>query len=135
MKARILFREGSQMQPKISISVETEYLPEESTHNEQQYVFLYTITIANEGNLPARLLGRHWLIIDGNGETQEIRGEGVIGEQPQVNPGENFQYSSYAVINTPIGSMLGSYQMIDSRGKLFDAEIPTFRLADPLVIN
>ncbi len=123
------------MTSKIMISVETEFLPEESGHNEQPYVFLYTITIANQGDLAARLLGRHWIIIDGNGETQEIRGEGVVGEQPQVQPGENFQYTSYAIINTPIGNMLGSYQMIDSAGKMFDAEIPTFRLANLLLLH
>ncbi len=123
------------MNPKIAISVETQYLSEESDFLTQEHVFLYTITIANEGDLPARLLGRHWLIVDANGNTQEIRGEGVVGEQPQVQPGENFQYTSYAVINTPIGSMLGSYQMISADGRFFDAEIPTFRLANPILIN
>lgn len=123
------------MNPKIAISVETEYLADESDLKNEQHVFLYTITIANEGELPARLLGRHWLITDGDGNTQEIRGEGVVGEQPQVKPGENYQYTSYAIINTPIGSMVGSYQMISEDGRLFDAEIPTFRLANPLLIH
>lgn len=125
------------MNPKIAISVETEYLVQESDseYGNDHHVFLYTVTIANEGELAARLLGRHWLIIDADGQAQEIRGEGVVGEQPQVKPGENYQYTSYAVINTPIGSMLGSYQMISADGRLFDAEIPTFRLANPMLIN
>jgi ApaG protein len=122
-------------QHKIAISVETEYLPDESDSANQQHVFIYTITIANEGQCAARLLGRHWVITDSNGNTQEIRGEGVVGEQPQLQPGENFRYTSFAVINTPIGSMIGSYQMINEKGQLFDAEIPTFRLANPLLIN
>lgn len=121
--------------PKIAITVETEYLPDESDVGNQQHVFLYTITIANKGRRSARLLGRHWLITDGDGNTQEIRGEGVVGEQPKVLPGQDYQYSSYAVINTPIGSMLGSYQMISEDGHLFDAEIPSFRLANPLLIH
>ena len=121
--------------PKIAISVETEYLPAESDFINEQHVFLYTITIANEGDFTARLLGRHWLITDGNGDTQEIRGEGVVGEQPTLKPGENFQYTSYAIINTPIGSMMGSYQMISEDGHIFDAQIPTFRLANPMIIN
>jgi ApaG protein len=120
---------------KIAISVETQYLSEESDAVNHQHVFVYTITIANEGKTAARLLGRHWIITDGDGNTQEIRGEGVVGEQPQLQPGENFRYTSFAVINTPIGSMLGSYQMISEDGQLFDAEIPTFLLANPLLIN
>lgn len=119
----------------IAITVETEYLPEESDAANQQHVFIYTITISNEGSIGARLLGRHWLITDSDGQTQEIRGDGVVGEQPHLKPGENFQYTSYAVINTPIGSMLGSYQMINEHGQLFDADIPIFRLANPLLIN
>jgi ApaG protein len=123
------------MTPKIAISVETEYLFDESDQTNAHHVFLYTITILNEGDFPARLLSRHWLITDSDGHTQEVRGEGVVGVQPQVMPGENFQYTSYAVINTPIGSMLGSYQMISEGGELFDAEIPSFRLANPMLIN
>lgn len=121
--------------PKIAISVETEYLQEESDIMNQQHVFIYTINIVNEGDVAARLLGRHWMITDSDGHTQEIRGDGVLGEQPQLKPGENFQYTSYAIMNTPIGSMLGSYQMISESGDLFDAEIPTFSLANPLLIN
>jgi len=120
-------------QPKITISVESEYLPEESDID--QYVFAYTITITNQGELAARLLGRHWLVTDSEGNTQEIRGDGVVGQQPSLKPGEHYQYTSYAIINTPIGSMLGSYQMITEDGHLFDTEIPTFRLANPLLIN
>lgn len=122
-------------QPKIAISVETEYVHDESNYDIEQHVFLYTITIANQGDLTARLLSRHWLITDGDGNTQEVRGEGVVGLQPQVKPGENFKYSSFAVINTPIGTMQGSYQMINEKGELFDAEIPSFRLANPMLVN
>lgn len=120
---------------KIAISVETQYLPEESDQNKQQHVFSYTITIANEGDFTARLLGRHWLITDANCHTEEVRGDGVVGEQPQLKPGENFSYTSYAIITTPIGSMLGSYQMISEDGRFFDVTIPSFRLANPLLIN
>jgi ApaG protein len=120
---------------KIAISVKTEYLPEESDIFNHQHVFIYTITILNEGKAAARLLGRHWVITDCNGNTQEITGEGVIGEQPHLKPGEDYQYSSYAIISTPIGSMVGSYQMISENGQLFHAEIPTFLLANPILIN
>jgi ApaG protein len=121
--------------PKIVISVEIEYLPDESDLINQQHVFIYTITITNEGQLAARLLGRHWVITDSDGNTQEIKGDNIVGEQPQVQPGENYQYSSYAIMNTPIGSMVGCYQMISENGQLFHAEVPTFLLADPLLIN
>ncbi|MBA2655218.1 MAG: Co2+/Mg2+ efflux protein ApaG [Gammaproteobacteria bacterium] len=120
---------------KIAISVETEYLPEESDIPNHKHVFVYTITIVNEGTVGARLIGRHWVITDGDLNTQEIRAEGVVGEQPKLHPGENFKYTSYAIINTPIGSMMGSYQMINDAGQLFDAEIPTFLLANPMLIH
>jgi ApaG protein len=120
---------------KIAISIETEYLVEESDDINQQHVFLYTINIVNEGTMATRLLGRHWFITDSDGNTKEVKGEGVVGEQPHLKPGENFQYTSYAIINTPIGSMQGTYQMISEDGQFFNAEIPSFLLANPLLIN
>jgi ApaG protein len=121
--------------PRIAISVKTEYLPDESDIDNQRHVFVYTVNIVNEGNIAARLISRHWVITDCNGNTEEIRGDGVIGEQPELRPGENFSYTSFAIIRFPIGHMLGSYQMISEHGHFFDAEIPTFRLANPLLIH
>jgi ApaG protein len=120
---------------KIAITVKTEYLFDESDAVNDHHVFTYTINIENKGKTAARVLGRHWIITDSDGNTREIRGEGIVGEQPRLNPGENFEYSSFAIINTPIGSMTGSYQMISESGQIFEAEIPTFSLANPVLIN
>src|SRR5438874_3459859 len=108
---------------KIRIEVETAYLDEQSDPKEKRYVFSYTITIRNEGRVPAKLLTRHWIITDANGKVQEVRGEGVVGEQPHLKPGQGFRYSSGAVLETPVGSMHGSYQMIADDGRRFDAPI------------
>jgi ApaG protein len=120
---------------KIAISVTTKYLSEESDQINHQHVFAYTITITNRGQLGARLLNRHWLITDGNGRTQEVHGEGVVGEQPHLKPGQNFSYTSYAIIDTPIGSMHGSYQMMSEEGELFEAQIPAFNLVNLSLIH
>jgi len=120
---------------KISVNVETSYLPEQSDPAEPRYVFAYTITIRNEGRAPARLLTRHWIITDANGKVQEVRGEGVVGEQPYLKPGQGFRYSSGAVIETPVGVMQGSYQMIADDGQHFDTPIAPFRLAMPGVLH
>jgi ApaG protein len=116
---------------RISIDVETTYLDDQSEPREQRYVFAYTITIRNEGEVPAKLLTRHWIITDANGRVQEVRGDGVVGEQPYLKPGQGFRYSSGAVLETPVGTMQGSYQMIADDGAQFDAPIPAFRLAMP----
>jgi ApaG protein len=120
---------------RISIDVETTYLDDQSEPREQRYVFAYTITIRNEGEVPAKLLTRHWIITDANGRVQEVRGDGVVGEQPYLKPGQGFRYSSGAVLETPVGTMQGSYQMIDDDGAQFDAPIPAFRLAKPGMLH
>ena len=120
---------------EISIEVLTDYVHEQSEPDDGRYVFSYTITIANLGDVPARLLSRHWVITDANGKVQEVRGDGVVGEQPHLNPGEIFRYSSGAVLETPVGSMQGSYRMEADNGKNFDARIPPFTLAMPGVLH
>ena len=120
---------------EISIEVATDYVHEQSEPDDSRYVFSYTITIANLGDVPARLLSRHWVITDANGKVQEVRGDGVVGEQPHLNPGEIFRYSSGAVLETPVGSMQGSYRMEADNGKSFDARIPPFTLAMPGVLH
>ena len=119
----------------IRIDVETAYLDEQSDPKESRYVFSYTITIRNEGGEPARLLRRHWVITDANGKVQEVRGKGVVGEQPHLKPGQGFRYSSGAVLETPVGTMQGSYEMITDEGMRFDAPIATFRLAMPGILQ
>jgi len=125
----------SSLRHRISIDVETAYLEEQSEPREQRYVFAYTITIRNEGDVPAKLLTRHWIITDANGRVQEVRGDGVVGEQPYLKPGQGFRYSSGAVLETPVGTMQGSYQMIADDGARFDAPIPAFRLAMPGMLH
>ena len=119
----------------IRVEVESSYLEEQSEPDERRYVFSYTITIRNEGALAAKLLTRHWIITDADGRVQEVRGDGVVGEQPRIQPGQGFRYSSGAVIETPVGSMQGSYQMVDDAGARFDAPIPPFRLAIPGMLH
>jgi ApaG protein len=120
---------------KIRVEVETSYVDEQSDPNEHRFVFAYTITIRNEGAVPARLLTRHWIITDANGKVQEVRGDGVVGEQPHLQPGQGFRYSSGAVLETPVGAMQGSYEMIDDEGQRFDAPIRPFRLAMPGILQ
>lgn len=119
----------------ISIDVATDYVDDQSDPTSDRYVFAYTITIANEGSVPARLLSRHWVITDGNGKVQEVSGDGVVGEQPYLNPGEQFRYSSGAVLETPVGAMQGRYRMHADNGLDFDAPIPAFTLAVPGLLN
>jgi ApaG protein len=121
--------------PKIRVEVETSYIEEQSDPRDKRFVFSYTITIRNEGAVAARLLTRHWIITDANGNVKETRGDGVVGEQPYLKPGQGFRYSSGAVIETPVGTMQGSYQMVDDAGQQFDAPIAPFRLAIPGVLN
>jgi ApaG protein len=119
----------------IRVSVETSYLPEQSDPGGERYVFSYTITIQNEGAEPAKLLRRHWIITDANGKVQEVRGDGVVGEQPHLAPGQGFRYSSGAILETPVGTMQGSYQMVTDEGRNFDAPIAPFRLAMPGILH
>lgn len=120
---------------KIRVDVSTSYIDEQSKPDEGRYVFSYTITIHNEGTVPAKLLTRHWVITDANGKVQEVRGEGVVGEQPHLQPGQGFRYSSASVLETPIGAMQGSYQMMADDGARFDAPIAPFRLAKPGLLH
>ena len=122
-------------QHKIRVDVDTSYLEDQSDPKERRYVFSYTITIRNEGSVPARLLTRHWIITDSNGKVQEVRGDGVVGEQPYLKPGQGFRYSSGAVLETPVGAMQGSYQMVGDDGEQFDAPIAAFRLAMPGLLH
>ena len=116
---------------RIRVDVETSYLDDQSDPRHGRYVFAYTITVRNEGQVPARLMTRHWVITDANGKVEEVRGDGVVGEQPYLKPGQGFRYSSGAVIETPVGTMQGSYQMLGDDGAQFDAPIQPFRLAMP----
>lgn len=120
---------------QIAIDVETTYVDSQSSPQESRYVFAYTITIRNTGSIATRLLTRHWFITDANGKVQEVQGEGVVGQQPYLEPGEGFQYTSAALIETPVGSMHGSYQMMAEDGMEFEAEIPPFSLALPHTLH
>lgn len=113
----------------IKVAARSQFQPEQSSPNEGRFVFAYTVTIENQGDLPARLIDRHWIITDAEGRVQEVRGQGVVGEQPHLRPGERFQYTSGTILPTPIGSMHGSYGMVGDDGTRFDAEIPAFSLA------
>ena len=119
----------------IQVSVETEFLADQSDPDSQRWVCAYHITIRNEGTVSARLLTRHWVITDGEDRVQEVHGEGVIGEQPHIAPGQTFSYTSGAILETEVGSMRGSYQMIGEDGTHFDAEIPMFTLAVPHALH
>ena len=119
----------------IKIDVEPNYIAEQSDPQNDNYVFSYTVTIKNDGDIPAKLLTRHWIITDGDGQVQEVKGDGVIGEQPHIRPGEGFKYTSGTFMNTPVGTMSGSYQMIADDGVHFDADIPSFTLSVPNVLH
>ena len=115
----------------ISISVNTRYLAEHSHPEDNRYVFAYDITIRNNGEHSAQLLSRHWIITDGNGKTQEVRGSGVVGEQPVIDAGDEFSYSSGTLMTTAVGSMQGSFTMRAEDGEEFEAPIAPFGLAVP----
>jgi len=123
------------MKNKIEVNVEVTYLPEQSNLVNNQYAYAYTITITNNGETGAQLRTRRWLIQDESGETEEVIGEGVIGQQPHLSPGESFKYSSGAVISTETGTMKGSYGMISDQGQRFDAIIPEFTLSEPYTLH
>ena len=119
----------------IDVKVQARFLPEQSMPEDGRFVFAYTIRIYNSGDMPARLISRHWLITDGNGKVQEVRGEGVVGEQPWLRPGEEFEYTSGAVLETALGTMQGSYQMLADDGTEFDASIAPFTLSVPRTLH
>lgn len=119
----------------IEVEVEPAYHPEQSNPAEDRYVFSYTVTIRNTGAVAAQLMSRRWVITDANGESREVEGEGVVGEQPRLDPGEGFRYTSGAVLETPVGSMHGTYRMHAADGARFEARIPPFTLAVPRVLH
>ena len=120
---------------QIQVDVETRYVEEQSNPEQNYYVFAYTITIQNKGQQAAKLLTRHWVITDSNQKVQEVRGEGVVGEQPHLKPGEQFVYTSGTMLETAVGTMKGSYQMQADDGSEFDAEIDEFVLSTPRVLH
>lgn len=121
--------------PDINVTVKSTYIPEKSRPGENRFVYAYTITIANRGDRPAQLISRHWLIKDANDGVQEVKGAGVVGEQPRLEPGEDFTYTSGVVLRTPVGTMHGSYQMQTDEGEPFDTPIPLFALVPPQSIH
>src|ERR1700739_1186315 len=125
----------AQLEHKIRVDVETSYLDEQPDPRDRRFVCSYTITIRNEGQVPARLLTRHWVITDANGKVEEVRGDGVVGEQPYLKPGQGFRYSSGAGLETPGGARQASYQMLPDAGAHFDAPIEPFRLAMPGILQ
>lgn len=120
---------------QIAIEVETRYIAEQSSPDQNRYVFAYTVRMQNDGAVPARLLSRHWIITDGNGRVQEVRGEGVVGQQPWMRPGDVFEYTSGAVLETGVGTMHGSYEMLADDGVTFLAPIPAFTLSVPRTLH
>jgi len=119
----------------IAVSAQTQYLADQSDEATGRYVFAYTITLRNSGNVPAQLISRHWIITDSQGLVQEVRGLGVVGAQPLLRPGESYEYTSGTSIATPVGTMRGSYQMVAEDGTRFEAPIPEFTLSIPRVLH
>jgi len=119
----------------IRVDVLTRYLPEQSDPESDRYVFSYAITISNVGSIAAQLISRHWLITDADGKVQEVRGLGVVGNQPLLQPGEKFEYASGSALETPVGTMKGTYQMVAEDGTQFDAQIPEFVLSMPRTLH
>ena len=120
---------------RIRVDVATSYVEDQSSPPDGRFVFAYTITIRNEGSVAARLMTRHWIITDANGKVQEVVGEGVVGEQPYLLPGQGFRYSSGAILETPVGAMQGKYRMVADDGEHFDAAIAPFTLAMPGMLH
>jgi ApaG protein len=120
---------------RVAVSATTQYIADQSDESAGRYVFAYTITIRNGGNVPAQLISRHWVISDAQGLVQEVRGLGVVGAQPLLQPGESYEYTSGTSIATPVGTMRGSYQMIAADGTRFEAPIPEFTLSIPRVLH
>jgi ApaG protein len=118
-----------------TVNVMAEFIPEQSDVEQNQYAFAYHVKITNTGDIPAQLISRHWLITEANGEIKEVKGLGVIGEQPLLKPGEYFEYTSGTVTNTPVGQMQGAYQMVAEDGVKFDAVIAPFALAMPRTLH
>jgi ApaG protein len=129
-------RQGTRMATyEFSVTVKTRYLAEQSEPDDSQYAFAYTITIKNTGQVAAQLISRHWTITDANNEIEEVRGLGVVGQQPFLRPGEQFEYTSGAVLKTPHGSMVGTYFCVAENGMQFDTAIPEFVLSQPRTLH
>jgi ApaG protein len=126
---------SSAMTRGILVTVRCQYIPEKSSTSARQFAFAYTVNIANRGTVTAQLVSRHWIITDSEGDVQEVRGEGVVGAQPVLQPGQAFEYTSWCMIATPAGTMRGSYQMVTADGDRFDAEVAPFRLAQASLLN
>ncbi|CDL82282.1 Co2+/Mg2+ efflux protein ApaG [Xenorhabdus szentirmaii] len=122
-------------EPRIHIQVQSTYVENQSQPEQQRFVFAYTISIRNLGHSPVQLISRYWLITNSNGHQTEVQGEGVVGEQPLILPGTEYRYSSGAILETPLGTMEGHYEMVDHDGHPFRVAIPVFRLAIPTLIN
>ena len=120
---------------KIDVTAKSTYVAEHSAPSEGRFVFAYTIKIHNQGDIAAKLITRHWVITDADGKEQEVFGEGVVGEQPLLQPGENFEYTSGTVLDTPVGCMHGHYQMVAEDGMSFKTTIPAFTLSCPNMLN
>jgi len=133
--SELLYHLNMSEKNKIIVEASPLYIESQSSPDESRYVFAYTITITNVGISPAKLLSRHWLITDSNGKIQEVRGEGVIGEQPYLKPGESYRYTSGAMIETPVGIMQGKYLMRSESGDQFKAPVPQFTLSIPRTLH
>ena len=120
---------------EVKVAVQTRYVEYQSDPEEARFIFSYTVTITNTGTVPAQLISRHWIILDSAETEQQIRGLGVIGQQPLLKAGEKFEYTSGCALNTPVGTMRGSYQMVAEDGTQFEAEIPEFTLAMPRILH
>ena len=120
---------------EVAVSAQTQYLPDQSDESASRYVFAYTITIRNAGSVAAQLISRHWIITTADGETEEVQGAGVVGEQPVLSPGEQFEYTSFCPLKTNVGTMHGSYTMVTPSGEVFQARIAPFTLAVPHALN
>ena len=120
---------------RITITSRVKFIPDQSDASQRRYVFAYTMTIKNTGTVTAQLVSRHWIITDADSQVQEVKGEGVVGEQPTLRPNESFEYTSGTAIATPVGTMRGSYRMVAEDGVQFDAPIPEFTLAAPRVLH
>jgi ApaG protein len=119
----------------VSVAAAASYVADQSDPSRSQYVFAYTITVTNTGTVAAQLVSRHWIITDGEHHVQEVKGQGVVGQQPLLRPGESFEYTSGASLPTPVGTMRGTYQMVAEDGQAFDAAIPSFTLSVPRVLH
>ena len=125
----------SERKYQFSVAPRAKYIAEQSDAGAGRYAFAYTITITNTGDVPAQLISRHWIITDANNLVQEVKGQGVVGAQPRLKPGESFEYTSGSVLATPVGTMRGTYQMVAEDGTNFDAPIPQFILSMPRVLH